>query len=122
MFERLFELAPTPHGLLKAEREGRLQDLLRPLGLQNRRADLLRRLTEDWLSGKPPGLCHGVGRYALDAWAIFVEGRTDVSPSDHFLKPYLAWRKKYGSRIEWGDGADGRAEDGFVVVQLQRAA
>jgi methyl-CpG-binding domain protein 4 len=103
MFEQMFEIAPSPRGLLMVE-GARLEGLLRPLGLQNRRAALLRRLTEDWLDGKPPHLCHGVGQYALDAWAIFVEGRTDVRPSDHFLKPYLTWRKKHGQRIAWGSG------------------
>lgn len=101
MFEALFELAPTPCGLLKVQ-DGKLEDLLRPLGLQNRRAALLRRLTLDYIEGKPPHLCHGVGQYALDAWAIFVEGRTDVEPSDHFLRPYLKWRKAHGYKIEWG--------------------
>lgn len=95
MFEALFLIAPEPAALLNAS-PGEVEELLKPLGLQNRRAALLRRLTEDWLAGKPPEECHGVGRYALDAWAIFVEGRTDVKPTDHFLKPYLKWKKRHG--------------------------
>lgn len=101
MFEELFDDYRSPEQLAAASSE-RLGELLRPLGLQNRRAQLLLRLTNDYLAGKPPAECHGVGQYALDAWAIFVEGRVDVRPSDHFLKPYLTWRIKHGKPIEWG--------------------
>lgn len=90
-----------------------LGDLLRPLGLQNRRAQTLRKLTEDYLAGKPPERTHGVGQYALDAWAIFVEGRTDVDPSDHWLRPYLHWRIEHGERVSWDQGSrEGGADDG----------
>jgi methyl-CpG-binding domain protein 4 len=98
MFEALFGSCRTPADAAGAD----LASLLKPLGLQNRRAETLRRLSADYAAGKPPQDCHGVGRYAMDAWAIFVEGRTDVRPSDHFLRPYLAWRKKHGTGIEWG--------------------
>ena len=101
MFEALFDACRTPLDAARVD----LAALLRPLGLQNRRAELLRRLSADYAAGKPPQDCPGVGEYALDAWAIFVEGRTDVSPSDHFLKPYLRWRKRHGTRIEWGPRA-----------------
>ena len=94
MFERLFEACPVPLAMLTAD----LEELLKPLGLQNRRAELLRRLTLDYVAGRPYAECHGVGQYALDAVAIFVEGRTDVRPADHFLKPYLTWRKKNASK------------------------
>lgn len=100
MFEALFEVCRTPPDAARVD----LAVLLRPLGLQNRRAELLRRLSADYAAGKPPQDCHSVGRCAMDAWALFVEGRTDVEPSDHFLKPYLRWRKRHGRRIEWGPG------------------
>ena len=94
MFEAFFEAFPTPQQLLR--RQDRLGEFLRPLGLWRRRAEGLTRLTQDYLDGKPPEGCYGVGRYALDAHAIFVEGRTDVRPTDHFLKPYLVWKKRHG--------------------------
>lgn len=108
MFERLFEVCRTPESVATAD----LGTLLRPLGLQNRRAALLRRLTEDYLAGKSPQDIHGVGPYALDAWAIFVEGRTDVRPSDGMLRPYLTWMKKHGNRIYFGRRPAGAACDG----------
>lgn len=93
MFERFFELWPTPS---QPPAEAELLALLKPLGFGSKRADTLARLTQDWIAGKPPEQVHGVGRYGLDAYAIFVDGRTDVKPTDHFLKPYLRWRKRYG--------------------------
>lgn len=93
MFERFFELWPVPS---QPPAEAALLALLKPLGFGDRRAAALRRLTQDYLAGEPPERIHGVGRYALDAYAIFVEGRTDVKPADHFLKPYLAWKKRHG--------------------------
>ncbi|NBR00729.1 MAG: hypothetical protein EBT79_10465 [Actinobacteria bacterium] len=41
----------------------------------------------------------GVGRYARDAWAIFVEGRDDVFPADGHLMRYVRWRQEVGT---WG--------------------
>ena len=84
----IFARCRNPGDMLTAE----LTDLLRPLGLYNRRAALLRRLTQDYLDGVPPALCHGVGQYARDALMLFVDGRTDVDPSDHWLVPdNVAW-------------------------------
>ena len=94
----LFERCPTPDSMLLAD----LSDLLSPLGLQRRRANVLRRLTWDYLAGKAP-LCYGCGQYALDAWALFVEGRTDLDPADHWLRPYLDWRLSGGPAVSWGE-------------------
>lgn len=96
MFEAFFELCPTPSALLRRKRSAALARLLRPLGLWRRRLGVLTRLTKDWMAGKPPAEIYGVGPYGLDAHAIFVEGRLDVRPTDHFLKPYLAWKKRHG--------------------------
>lgn len=100
MFQQLFRLCPTPLAMRVVETE-LLVELIRPLGLYNRRAAALKRLTCDYMAGKPPEQCHGVGQYALDAWAIFVEGRVDLDPADHYLKPYLEWRKQHGYNTQW---------------------
>lgn len=99
MFEELFASYPTPGHVVRGAPMGRsLSELLRPLGLWRRREALLVALSEDYAAGKPVQDCRGVGRYALDARAIFVEGRTDVRPTDHFLKPYLTWKKRHAKR------------------------
>jgi methyl-CpG-binding domain protein 4 len=116
MVGRLFALCPTPAALLVCP-DRHLLPLLVPLGLYNRRLALLRRLTLDWAEGKPPQQCHGVGQYALDAWALFVEGRTDVEPADHFLKPYLEWRKNHGNKIEWARPQAGAVQAAQVLLR-----
>lgn len=72
----------------------RFHDLLRPLGLWNRRSLSLVRLARAWLQAPPANAgdvakLPGCGKYASDSWAIFVEGRTDVDPTDGKLNWYL---------------------------------
>jgi hypothetical protein len=92
MFEALLVAFPTPQRMARGR--ARLERMLRPLGLGARRSALLRRLSADYVSGRPASQCFGVGQYARDALAIFVEGRTDVRPSDKFLGRYLRWIKR----------------------------
>lgn len=61
--------------------------ILRPLGFQNQRARKLRHMALAWLSRRPVTAADverlpGCGRYAADSWAIFVDARTDVQPTD----------------------------------------
>lgn len=71
-----------------------LQEDLRPLGLWRRRSLSAVRLARAWISG-PPGCAAdvlklpGCGRYAADSWAIFIDGRTDVDPTDGKLRWFL---------------------------------
>jgi len=71
-----------------------LHDLLRPLGLWRRRSVGLVRLAQAWLRSRPTCAkdverLPSCGKYAADSWAIFVEGRTDVEPTDGKLGWYL---------------------------------
>lgn len=79
-----------PDASSMASADGRLEEILRPLGLQNVRADRLRRLGEAYLRGfRRVEDLPGIGRYAADSWKMFVEGRTDVEPEDTLLRAYL---------------------------------
>ena len=71
-----------------------LHDVLRPLGLWRRQAIGLPRFAEAYLQRRPNTAQEllalpGVGKYAADSWAIFVDGRTDVQPSDGKLNWYM---------------------------------
>lgn len=81
-----------PEDLARASPDD-LHDVLRPLGLWRRRAVSLVRLAGRWLEVDPAHVkiqsLPGCGRYAADSWAIFVEGRTDVQPTDGKLSWYL---------------------------------
>ena len=79
---------------LAAESPEALHDLLRPLGLWRRRAIIVPRMADAWLRRRPGSYDDvlafpGCGRYAADSWAIFMEGRTDVEPSDGKLNWYM---------------------------------
>lgn len=83
-------------GLAKA-RSADLRRMLRPLGLWRRRARTLVAMARAWTTSPPLTAedvmrLPGCGRYAADSWAIFVEGRRDVSPSDRRLRWYLERR------------------------------
>jgi endonuclease III len=81
-----------------------LQEDLRPLGLWRRRSLSTVRLARAWLAG-PPGRAAdvlklpGCGQYASDSFAIFIEGRTDVDPTDGKLNAYLLTR--LGMDYDW---------------------
>ena len=46
----------------------------------------------------------GCGRYAADSWAIFVEGRLDVSPSDGKLNWYVETKVKKAEKHQTSEG------------------
>jgi hypothetical protein len=106
MLDRLWELLPNPAAVmhLSSEDGDRLRDLLRPLGFMNRRAVAIYRMTSDYLRGVPYHECYGMGKYGRDAIEIFVNGSTDVQPTDRWLQPYLEWRKAGGPPVEWREG------------------
>lgn len=83
----------TIRTLSRAEPEA-LHDLLRPLGLWRQRSRSLVRLADAWLRRRPRTAIDvmslpGCGPYAADSWAIFVEGRYDVAPTDFKLRRHL---------------------------------
>lgn len=84
----LFRRWPNASNLAVAD-EDEVADLLRPLGLQRRRASILVRLSRGYVAGDPVESLPGVGRYALDSWALFVEERRDVEPDDRVLRRFV---------------------------------
>lgn len=70
-------------------------EMLRPLGFVSRRSGHLIALATAWLDRMPVTASDvaelpGCGRYASVSWAVFVEGRRDVSPTDGKLRWFLA--------------------------------
>lgn len=87
----------VPEGLAAAEPEA-LFDVLRPLGLWKRRAEMLPRFARAWLQNQPKRYndvlkLPGCGKYASDSWAIFIDGKTDVEPNDGKLNWYISNRR-----------------------------
>lgn len=82
---------PDAPSLAAADR-AEVEALLRPLGLQRRRSASLLRLSAEYAAGEwsDPIELHGVGRYARESWALFVELVRVERPSDKVLMRYVA--------------------------------
>jgi hypothetical protein len=110
--DELFERWPKPGSMAHASLAS-LEEVLRPLGMQHRRALTLVKFSRWWLDSwsdqTPPSVelgqvrfpegflervramePPGVGEYARDSWAIFVEGIIpDWEVNDHALLEHL---------------------------------
>ena len=87
--EELFEKYPTPEDMVDAD-EFELAELLKPLGLYNRRAKSLKKMSQGYIKGfKSVDELYGIGQYAKDSWEIFQNNNTDVEPTDKVLQEYL---------------------------------
>lgn len=87
----LFERYPSARAMAKADIK-QLTVLISGLGLENIRALRLKAMSALW-GTRPLNQLPGIGKYAMDSYAIFVEGRTDVRPSDKMLQKYLDTKK-----------------------------
>jgi len=68
----------------------KLSKLLQPLGLYNRRAQSLKRFSEEWIEGfKSVDELYGIGQYAKDSWEIFQNNNIDITSTDKVLTKYL---------------------------------
>jgi len=86
----LFERWPDPLEMGSADPLS-LAEVIRPLGLYNRRAKTLIKFSRDWTDKdwKEPIELHGIGKYAQDSWEIFQKNNFDVVPTDKELIGYL---------------------------------
>jgi methyl-CpG-binding domain protein 4 len=68
-------------------------EVIKPLGLYNRRAKLLKEFSQDYVSKDwaDPRELKGIGLYGWEAWVILMEDRTDITPTDSVLRRYLEW-------------------------------
>lgn len=93
VLSRVRSLWPVPSCLAMANLQT-LGRVLRPLGLWRARARNLRDMARVY-ARSPPATREdvlrlpGCGPYAADSWAIFVEGRRDVSPTDGKLNWWM---------------------------------
>lgn len=107
-FAALQTMYPTPDDLSRALEED-LHPFMRPLGLWRRRSLSIIKLAKMWAEQGPPADAlavkkyPGLGQYASDSWAIFVDGRTDVLPNDGKLNWYM-------ERLRAGQDDEGRRE------------
>jgi hypothetical protein len=105
MIDEVWRILPHPARVMAlSPADGdRLKALLRPLGFVNKRVHAIYRNTADYIEGKPLHDCYCMGKYGRDAIDIFVHGKTDIEPSDKWLKPYIEWRRAGGEPVKWGE-------------------
>ena len=87
--DELFKKYPTPKDMMNAKHR-ELADILKPLGLYNRRATSLRLMSAGYIAGfKSVDELYGIGKYAKDSWEIFQNNNMSVNPTDKVLQEYL---------------------------------
>lgn len=84
---------PTADAMAPAD-PADVEPILRRLGFGERRSANLVALARAWRERPPSRAAHlltmpGCGRYAHDSWAIFVDGRDDVIPTDAKLLSHV---------------------------------
>ena len=87
--EELFTKYRTPKDMMNADHR-ELANILKPLGLYNRRATSLRLMSAGYINGfKSVDELYGIGQYAKDSWEIFQMKNNNIKPRDKVLQEYL---------------------------------
>ncbi|XP_056000775.1 methyl-CpG-binding domain protein 4-like isoform X2 [Ostrea edulis] len=84
---------PNPDVARKGDWES-MARLLKPLGLHEKRAKIIIRFSDEYLTKewKYPIELHGIGKYGNDSYRIFcVNEWRQVTPTDHKLNDYHGW-------------------------------
>jgi methyl-CpG-binding domain protein 4 len=102
-----FEKWPRPLDVANAD-EKDLSEFLKTLGLQNRRAKTLRKMSEAFLFSewKHARDLPGIGKYGDDSYRMFVEGYLIHDVKDKELQNYVRWAEENSAR-----GIDGRGNE-----------
>jgi len=89
VLEPLFELMPDPESCIEAD-PTKIAEIIKLTGFYNIKAARIQKLSKKWIDGfEDPRELPGVGKYAMESWDIFVNKKTDFTPSDKKLKAYL---------------------------------
>lgn len=92
---QFLDLYPTAHAAIEADTE-EIAKLLQPLGLHRKRAAIIQKFSEEYLTKewRYPDELHGIGKYGSDSYRIFcINEWRKVKPNDHMLNKYHAWLK-----------------------------
>lgn len=94
--EVIFQKWPDADSLSKAN-DTDLEEVIKTLGMQKKRTQTLKKMSAQFHEGKWSNVLqlHGVGKYASDAYRIFVLGEwQSVQPNDHALNAYHDFLKQ----------------------------
>ena len=88
--ESFFKKWPNHKSVTEGEFE-LIREHIRSTGFQNIKAKRIISLSSKWDPRiKDPSKLPGVGKYAMEAWRIFIEGDFNFIPTDKKLKIYLS--------------------------------
>ncbi len=91
------EKYPDP-SKVQEDSEDTISQMLKPIGLNKRRAKTLIRFSKEYLEkewSSDPRVLYGIGKYASDAYKIFCVGDwRNVQPNDHALNWYHDFLKE----------------------------
>ena len=97
-FRKVLNTWATPEDMANAN-ESNVQSVIQPLGLSNRRARALVRMSRDYLQKEwhdDPTKLYGIGKYGADAYKIFCTPFwREVEPKDGALVNYHNWLKEF---------------------------
>ena len=96
VINQFFEKYPTPQKCAEAHTDD-LTEIVRSLGMWQKRTMTLIKFSQEWINGPWGDVSDlfGIGKYARDAWAIFVECRIPEPETinDGKLKLYAEWAR-----------------------------
>ena len=96
VIDEFFSRWPDAESLLSASPE-EIGEIIKPLGFWRRRPKALQKFSREYVENKwkEPDTLYGIGKYAHDAWRIFIKGDwKEVDPNDHALNKYHAWLRE----------------------------
>jgi endonuclease III len=89
VLDPLFKLIPDPETCVRMD-PSKMAEIIRPTGFYNIKSSRIQKMSRKWLEGfNDPRELPGIGKYAMESWDIFVNKKTDFTPSDKKLKMYL---------------------------------
>ena len=78
--DNLFNRYPHPVSMAFCDQK-ELEKIIKPLGMQNKRASTLRRFSLEYLRGfTNVKELHGIGQYGEDSWEIFQNKNYNINP------------------------------------------
>jgi len=87
---QFFQRYPNPQSILDID-DLELIELIKPLGLYQKRCQTLKKFSRDWLNWNGVNVrdLYGIGKYGSDSWEIFQKGNLNIQPKDGILDEYL---------------------------------
>tara|TARA_B100000212_G_scaffold339996_1_gene319577 strand:+ start:584 stop:1009 length:426 start_codon:yes stop_codon:yes gene_type:complete len=95
MIEKFFKRWPDARTATLAN-EDEMREVLRPLGMFNRRVKTIKKMSQQFLDGFEDAVeLYGCGKYADDTYRIFMKGEwKEVNPNDHALNDYHGYLRE----------------------------